>query len=95
MFRHVHFKQYRGVEVLIVTLDVVHILLAPPSRVDAEVGVVGLDGLEGSSESILEVTSSPRSSNIVPLRQEIWISIVSTCGDFEVGPGMGGACSRL
>ena len=49
-----------GTEVLIVLLEVVHIVLGslPPVHcVKVNVCTVGLDGLEESSESILEATS--------------------------------------
>ena len=54
-----------GIEVLVVLLDVVGIVLGRlplVHGVEVETGIVGLDGLKESSESILEATSSRRST---------------------------------
>jgi len=53
------YENQGGVEVLVVLLDVVCIILSClllVHRVEIEVGVVVLDGLEKRSESILEAT---------------------------------------
>ena len=52
-----------GIEVLVILLDVVHVVLGRlllVHGVKVNAGIFGLDGLEESSESILEATSSQR-----------------------------------
>ena len=54
-----------GIEVLVILLDIVHIVLHRLSlvhRIEVDAGVVGLDGLEERSESILEAGSVQRSA---------------------------------
>ena len=54
-----------GIEVIVVFLDIVHIILdrlPVVNRVEVEAGVVGLDGFEESSESILKTTWAQRST---------------------------------
>ena len=54
-----------GIEVLVVLLDVVGIVLSRlplVHRVEVEARIIGLDGLEEGSESILEAGSSQRSA---------------------------------
>ena len=48
-----------GIEVLVILLDVVHVVLGRfplVHGVEIDAGIVGLDGLEESSEGILEAT---------------------------------------
>ena len=54
-----------GIEVLVVLLDVVGIVLSClplVHRVEVEARIIGLDGLEEGSESILEAGSGQRSA---------------------------------
>ena len=54
-----------GIEVVVVLLDVVRIVLGRlplVHGVEVEAGIVGLDGLEESPESILEAASAQHSA---------------------------------
>jgi hypothetical protein len=57
-----------GIEVLVVLLDVVRVVLGRlplVHRVKVDAGIVGLDGLEERSESIVEAASAGRSATQV------------------------------
>ena len=55
----------RGVEVFVILLDVVHIVLGRlplVHGVEVDTGIIGLDGLEERSQSILDATPGQRST---------------------------------
>ena len=55
----------RGVEVLVILLDVVHIVLGRlplVHGVEVDAGIIGLDGLEERSQSVLDATPIQRST---------------------------------
>ena len=64
-WRTVTHENQRGIEVLVVLLDVVRVIFGGLSlvhRIEVEPRVVVLDGLEERSESILETMSVQRSA---------------------------------
>jgi hypothetical protein len=71
-----------GVEVFVVLLDIVHIVvgrLPLVDRVEIESRIVGLDGLEKGSESVLKATFSQRPAILM-----MWRVKHTTLGQFAV-----------
>ena len=87
-----------GVEVLVILIDIVCIVLHRlplVHRIEVEAGVIGLDGLEERSESILEAKSGQRSAvqamcdaSNIPLRVDLqwrrpFFGLFTLCGLFH------------